>query len=78
MLAFFMTPILWQPTMLPERTLFLRANPAYYLVELFRRPLLGDAIDPGLWIGSLVVMFSSLIIGVTSFLFFRRRIAYWL
>jgi len=78
MLAFFMTPILWQPTMLPDRTMFLRANPVYYLVELFRRPLLGQTIDTGLWVGSIVVMCASLILGLASFLFFRRRIAYWL
>ena len=77
-LVFFMTPILWQPTMLPDRALFLRANPFYYLVEAFRLPLLGEMPDRDIWVGASMVAGTALLIGAVSFILARRRIAYWL
>ena len=44
--AFFLTPIIWKPELLPDRTFVLDLNPFFHLVELVRAPLLGQA--PGL------------------------------
>jgi len=78
LLAFFMTPILWQPTMLSGRSLFLRGNPFYYLIEIFRQPLLGTIPSLDLWIASLGIMSCAILIGGVTFVIYRKRIAYWL
>lgn len=38
--AFFLTPILWRADQLPERAIFVHANPFYHAIEIARAPLL--------------------------------------
>lgn len=77
-MLFFVTPVFWSPTLMPQRTFIVHGNPFYHMIEVVRAPLLGHV--PGLenW-GFLV---ATLILGWigTFWLFskFRRRIAYWL
>jgi lipopolysaccharide transport system permease protein len=77
---FYLTPIMWMPTLLPERaSLFLLdLNPFYHLFEIVRAPLLGQAPSSLNWI----VSFSLAIIGwIVALVFYGRyksRIAYWL
>ena len=77
-LVFFLTPIMWQADLVPDRAFLVNANPFYHLLEIVRAPLLGGvpparswAVSAGLtavgWLGALAV-----------FGRYRRRIAYWL
>lgn len=51
--AFILTPIIWYPEMMPEgsfRGALMRFNPLYHFVEVFRAPILGNAVDSSsLW-----------------------------
>src|SRR3546814_10397474 len=51
--TFILTPIIWYPEMMPEGSLrgtLMRFNPLYHFVEVFRAPILGDAVDhSSLW-----------------------------
>ncbi len=76
--SFFLTPIMWQPDLLPERTMLIDLNPFYHLIEVVRTPLLGGVPAMTSWIA--VIMITAAV-GAVSFLMFARfraRIAYWL
>lgn len=75
--TFFMTPILWSATQIPERAIFVGANPFYHFIEIARDPLLGGTGTLGNWLTCLGI---TLGMGTVAFLFFARyraRIAYW-
>lgn len=78
--AFYLTPIIWMPEMLPERlgAVILDWNPFYHVLELLRAPLLGNAPAMTSWlvVGAITILGWGL-----TFLMFARvkqRIAYWL
>ncbi len=76
-IAFFVTPIIWTPSLLPDRTTLLDLNPFFHVLELVRAPLLGQVPGLASWL-----MVSGITLGgglVTFELFrrYRRRIAYW-
>lgn len=76
-IVFFMTPILWDAKQVPERALFLHANPFYHFIEIIRDPLLGHAASLENWGVCLAI---TLAMGFVAFHFFARyrpRIAYW-
>lgn len=46
---FLLTPIIWYPDMMPPesiRGMLMRFNPFYHFVQLFRAPVLGQALEP--------------------------------
>ncbi len=76
-LAFFVTPILWQASMLSSHRWVVTFNPLYYFMEIVRAPLLGFEPVRAAW---LVVIGVTLAGGLLAFLVFSRfraRIAYW-
>lgn len=80
LVGFYLTPIIWMPSLLPEKlgADILNWNPFYHMMELIRAPLLGSAPAVTSWI----VVGAITILGwcVTLFLFVRVKhlIAYWL
>jgi ABC-2 type transport system permease protein/lipopolysaccharide transport system permease protein len=78
-LLFLLTPIMWQPESLRGAGLsfIADANPLYYLVEVFREPLLGIAPKPMTWAISSVFTALSLAVGVRFYARYRRRVAFW-
>jgi len=80
LVAFYLTPIMWMPTLLPDRlgVTFLQLNPFYQMLELIRAPLLGTFPSLTSW---LVVLSIALVGGgltLSVFSHLRRRVAYWL
>ncbi len=81
-IAFYVTPIMWSPSMLMHRGLGLSLalidlNPFYGLMEIVRGPLLGQALNPAAWANALIY---SAVLVLVSFLLFvraRPRIPYW-
>ncbi len=81
-IAFYVTPIMWSPTMLVHRGLgfslvLIDMNPVYGLLQIVRGPLLGQALDTSAWINALCY---SIVLVLASFLLFvraRPRIPYW-
>jgi lipopolysaccharide transport system permease protein len=79
-IAFYMTPIMWSPTMLVHRGFamaFVHLNPFFALLEIMRGPLLGMPLEPEAWFTALA--YSAALILVTGFVFIRARsrIPYW-
>jgi ABC-type polysaccharide/polyol phosphate export permease len=75
--TFFMTPIIWKPSMIPGRALIIDLNPFYYLVEIVRRPILGSVPDPGMWLGVLLITLIGWSIALFFYTIYRWRLAYW-
>ena len=77
-IAFFLTPIIWKPDLLPQRALILEFNPFYHMVEVVRAPLLGQA--PGIvsWLVVLGIAFVGWLGALAMYRRYRPRIAYWI
>jgi len=78
-IVFFVTPIMWKPSVLPASKQFIVfLNPVYALIELVRAPLVGYAPSAM----NMVMLFITSVIGmIFSYLLFvsrRARIIYWL
>jgi lipopolysaccharide transport system permease protein len=77
---YFVTPIMWNPALMPERAsvLLLNLNPFYHLVNIVRAPLLGE-IPPLLnWSVAAALALAGWVFALLVFGRFRNRIAYWL
>jgi ABC-type polysaccharide/polyol phosphate export permease len=75
---FYVTPVIWVPTMVQGNEELLNFNPLYHFVQIMRAPLLGEHVGAGSWAAA--AGFTA-VIAVAAHLFLRRyrhRIAYWL
>ena len=79
-IAFYITPIIWMPSMLGGRSsfIFLDMNPFFYLIEVIRAPLLGSAPTLTNWLVSLAVAAIGWAITLLVYNKYKNRIAYWL
>jgi lipopolysaccharide transport system permease protein len=78
--AFYLTPILWMPKLLPERAgmYLLDLNPFYHLFEIMRAPLLGELPSATSWGVSLSLAIAGWTLALSLYARFKGRIAYWL
>jgi lipopolysaccharide transport system permease protein len=77
--AFFLTPVMWNPSILPAKDWFIFAfNPFYAFVELIRAPLLGQVPSSTSFIMAGVVTVIGAIGCFQMFARYRSRIVYWL
>lgn len=74
---FFITPIIWKPSMLPERALLLDLNPFYHMVAILRDPLLGQAPHLTNWIAALLVTLVGWGLALYFYTGYRWRLTYW-
>ncbi len=76
-IAFFVTPIIWQPQQLAGRAAWLVLNPFDSLLEVVRQPLLGALPGLGVWAAALA--YSAALCGMSWMLFarVRGRLAFW-
>jgi len=78
-MAFYVSPIIWLPEAIPAsyRDIILGLNPVFHMMELVRRPLLGEL--PGL--SSLAIVATTALLGslLARFLLrrYRHRIPFW-
>lgn len=75
--AFFLTPVMWKPEMLGRHQWTLQWNPLYYFLEIVRAPLLGQGLNPQLWIGAALITVGGYALTLVFFSRFRARIPYW-
>jgi lipopolysaccharide transport system permease protein len=76
-IAFFVTPVLWQPEQLGRHAVLLPLNPFFVLIEILRAPLLGHVPSSATWIAAVLY---SLILCAGSWVLFvraRGRVAFW-
>ena len=76
-IAFFLTPIIWKPELLPGRALILDANPFYHFLELVRGPALGQSPELVSWIAVLGITVCGWAATLAMYRVYRWRIAYW-
>jgi lipopolysaccharide transport system permease protein len=76
-IAFFLTPVIWQPEQLGRHAVWLPLNPFFAVMDIVRAPLLGYAPSGTVW---LAAMIDSLLLSGLSWLMFLRargRVAFW-
>ena len=76
-ILFFLTPVFWMPTSLPERAVFVYANPFFHFLEVVRQPLLGNAPSALNWGVCLGLTLLNVVSAALFFSRFRARIPYW-
>ena len=76
-IVFFITPIMWRPELLKNRTFIATANPLYHLVEIVRAPLLGMAPSSASYYAVVIITLVNGAIAAALFVRFRARISYW-
>jgi len=76
---FFVTPVMWNPSMLSEKNRFFFVyNPFYSFLELIRNPLLGSYPSTESIIMVFLVTSVGIILSAILFTKYRARIIYWL
>lgn len=77
---FYITPIIWMPSLLPAKTenMVLAPNPLYHLMEIVRAPILGSTPSLINWTVSLLLFATGSFFAVLAFNYFRNKIVYWL
>jgi len=78
--AFYVTPIIWMPSLLAGRRafLFLDLNPFYHLIEVVRAPLLGSFPSLTNWLVSIAMAAGGWLFTLWVYGKYRHRISYWL
>ena len=78
--AFYLTPIIWMPNLLPERawTMLLDLNPFYHLLEIIRLPFLGQLPNNISWFFTVGMAVVGWAITLKVFGRYQHRIAYWI
>ena len=76
---FYVTPVIWQPSLIPSGTahLLLGLNPFYHFLQIMRLPILGQAPTFENWALSITM---TLIAGSVAYLAsnkYKNRLAYW-
>ena len=75
---FFLTPIIWMPKMMPDRSLVLDLNPFYHLIAIVRQPLLGETPSLENWIFVVGITIAGYCLTLFFYTIYRWRIAYWI
>ena len=77
---FYVTPIIWMPGLLPEKTsvMILDPNPFYHLLEIVRSPLMNTSPTALNWMVSIGCAIFGWAFAILFFNKYRSRVAYWL
>lgn len=77
---FYVTPIVWMPSMLPDHvgSYLLNFNPVFHLMEIVRAPILGQAPTALNWEVSIIMAVVGWLFVILFHGRFKSRIAYWL
>jgi ABC-type polysaccharide/polyol phosphate export permease len=76
--AFFLTPIIWRPSMLGRHEWSVMWNPIYPFIEIVRAPLLGEPLSTAIWVNAILITLLGYAVMLVFFVRYRPRIAYWL
>lgn len=77
-LVFFVTPIIWHPSLLAGRQRIVNFNPFYHFIELLRAPMLDMAPGAITWLAVSVITVVGWLVTLLVYWRYRRRIAYWI
>ena len=77
-IVFFVTPIMWKPELLHDRSYIVAANPFFHLIDVVRSPLLGLLPSLTSYLAVLLITLVNAAVSLVLFTRFRSRIAYWI
>jgi ABC-type polysaccharide/polyol phosphate export permease len=80
LVIFFITPVMWRTEQLGSgrRAWIATLNPLAYIIDVFRKPLLGEAPSFAAWMVVLAVAVAGWAIAIFAFSRARSKIPYWL
>ena len=76
--AMFLTPVFWRPDAIKSHRFMLEGNPFYHMLEVTRRPLLGEPVDPMSYIILIGAAFAGWLVAFILFARTRRRLVHFL
>lgn len=78
--VFYLTPIMWAPSLLPSRhaAYLLNLNPVHHFLEITRGPMLGELPKLDSWIFCMALAIAGWLFAIFVFNRYMRRLAYWL
>ncbi|MDX2227179.1 MAG: ABC transporter permease [Verrucomicrobiae bacterium] len=77
-LVFFLTPVIWHPSMLGDLTAYVWLNPFTWWLDLVRAPLMGQTPAAASWLFSLISAGAGWLLTAGVFCQFRSRIPFWI
>ncbi len=77
-IIFLITPIIWMPEILPEKSIFLKLNFLYPYVEIFRSPLIGNVPELSQYISVIIVTLIIALISITVYEKNKNKLVFWL
>lgn len=78
---FLLTPIIWEVDMMPAETVrgqLMRINPFFHFVELFRAPILGDAVELTSYLYVTAFTLSGLMLATLLYRRYSRFVPLWI
>lgn len=78
--AFYVTPVMWFPSLLENNDLahfLLGLNPLYHLMQIVRLPILGEAPTWENWVVSSAMAIFGVVVSRFIYRKFKKKIAYW-
>ena len=78
-IVYFLTPIFWQPHLLPvDKSYVTGNNPFFHALEIVRGPLTGHAPQMVSWYWMMGAAVLCTLLALWSQATFKKRVAYWL
>ena len=78
-IAFFLTPVIWQPSLLTGNArLIADLNPFAHLLAIIREPLMGQPASPVSWAVCLAIAAAGAVLTFLTLVRVRGRVPYWL
>ena len=77
-LFFFVTPVIWFNDALGSRAILSTLNPLSHLIDVIRKPMLGEIPNPTNYCFTLLTILFIWILGIKLFTKFRNRITLWI
>jgi lipopolysaccharide transport system permease protein len=76
---FYVTPVIWQPSLIPAGTahLLLGLNPFYHFLQIIRLPILGQAPTFENWSLAILMTVVSALVAYLAAKKYKNRLAYW-
>lgn len=77
--VFYVTPVIWQPSLIPSGTahLLLGLNPFYHFLQIVRLPILGEAPTFENWLLAILMTLVAALVAYLAARKYKNRLAYW-
>lgn len=76
--AFYVTPVLWQPALLKGHEHLMTYNPLHHFLEILRAPVLGGPVTGESWASAFGITVAVVVVALLFLARYRKRISYWL